>query len=190
VTTAFETFWAYRANGYATFRDGGPPDSSILEMDVDEKKLTEQRLLPLLETPATVDSTAVRALGLLRSQRAVLPLELLLRSSSDVRVEAALALWRCTGSDEPIHVLAAMVFPTGRILRFLRALRRHPPATQLLAVSALAQIASPVALATLTRAAHSERLHPQVASQARVALARTTANAAQQAVHAVGRASS
>ena len=37
MTSAFETFWAYRSNGDGTFHDGGAPVSSILEMSAEEK---------------------------------------------------------------------------------------------------------------------------------------------------------
>jgi hypothetical protein len=169
VTSPFETFWAYRANGYAAFRDG-VPDSTILQMNADEKRLTEQRLLQEVEAAAAADPVAVRALGLLQSRRAVPMLELLVQSRPDLRVEIALALWRCTGSEEPIGILTTVLFSAGPIVRFLRARRQRPPADQLAAVHALAQMESPLAFASLNRAAYSAQLHPQVASEARLEL--------------------
>jgi hypothetical protein len=172
LTSAFETFWAYRDNGYATFHDGGVPDSTILGMNAEEKRLTEQRLLQFVQASAAADPVAVRALGLLESVPAVPMLALLVHSRPDLRVETALALWRCTGFDEPIDILTSVLFSGGRVVRFLRARRQRPPAHQLAAVGALAQIESPLAFAGLNRAAYSEKLHPQVASEARLELSR------------------
>lgn len=171
MTSPFDTFWEYRANGYATFHDGFP-DSTILGMNADEKHLTEQRLLQVVEASAAADPVAVRALGLLQSRRAVPMLESLVESRADLRVETALALWRCTGSDEPISILTTVLFSAGRIVRFLRAHRHHPPTDQLAAVRALAQMDSPLAFASLNRAAYSAQLHPQVTSEARLELDR------------------
>ncbi|HEY6080642.1 MAG TPA: hypothetical protein VIW29_17630 [Polyangiaceae bacterium] len=173
MTSAFETFWAYRASGHATFLDGAAPVSSILEMNAEEKRLTEQRLLPFVEASVTTDPTAVRALGLLQSRLAVPMLESLVHSRPDLRVETALALWRCTGSDKPIDILTTVLFSAGPIVRFLRAWRQRPPAEQLAAIWALAQIQSPLAFATLNRAAYSDQLHPQVTSEALLELTRT-----------------